>query len=62
MAASMSPEQIDGWAAYDAAEPLGLSGLVAQMAKLLTLYMTAHGVETSDIKNMPGVQIDRETV
>lgn len=60
MAAAMSPEQVDGWAAYDAAEPLGVRGLVSQMARMIAFYMSAHGAESSESGNMPGVRIDRE--
>jgi hypothetical protein len=60
MLADMTPEQLDGWIAFDRLEPIGVRGLVAQLASFLSMFAASKGVECSEADYMPGVQIDRE--
>lgn len=60
MLANMTPEQMDGWIAFDRLEPLGVRGLVAQLARFLSFFAASKGVEGSDADYMPGLQIDSE--
>lgn len=60
MVASMTPEQMDGWIAYDRLEPVGVRGLVAQMATMLAMFAASNGVEASEADYTPGLRMDRE--
>ena len=60
MAAELTPEQVEGWMAYDAAEPLGCRGVVSQLATLLGMFAASHGVEVTPGEHLPGVQLERE--
>lgn len=60
LADSLTPEQIEGWMAYDAAEPLGCRGLVSQLATFIGMFAASNGVQVSIGDYLPGVQIESE--
>lgn len=60
MASAMTPDQIDGWAAYDAAEPLGGRGLMRQLSEFMAMFSASHGGDTAIDKFYPGVTIPNE--
>lgn len=58
--ATLTTEQVEGWMAYDLAEPLGVRGLVSQMASMLAMFAASNGVESSTRDYLPGVQAEEE--
>ena len=55
MMARMSPEQLDGWLAFDAIEPIGPRGLWGQLANAMHVYFSSVGVESKFAELLPGM-------
>ena len=56
MAQALTPEQVDGWIAYDAVEPLGLRGVVRQFCDLLAMVAAHAGADVKPSDFLPGVK------
>lgn len=58
MLADMTPEQLDGWRAFDMLEPLGSRALWHQMTTVLSMLAARSGVEVDPADYMPGMKVD----
>jgi hypothetical protein len=53
---TMTPEQLDGWMAYDAIEPLASRGLYCQVASIIAILSAYAGVESTVDEHIPGLR------
>lgn len=60
MTAQMTPELMDRWIAKDRLEPIGVRGLVSQLASFLAMFAASKGVDCKASDYMPGLEIESE--
>lgn len=52
----MTPEQLDGWMAYDTLEPIGLRGVCDQLAEALMIMSVHSGRDCNHSDFVPGLR------